>query len=58
MKLIYCKKLIYNLVFLIIQHDKYLIFIKNLIVFQNEVTKLLKKNVNLMLMNLAGCNLR
>lgn len=47
MKLIYCKKLIY-IVFLII---------KNLIIFQNELTKLLKKNVNLMLMNLAGCNL-
>lgn len=47
MKLIYCKKLIY-IVFLII---------KNLIIFQNELTKLLKKNVNLMLMNLAGYNL-
>lgn len=42
MKLIYCKKLIY-IVFLVIQHDEYLILIKNLIIFQNELTKLLKK---------------
>lgn len=56
MKLIYCKKLIY-IVFPIIQHNEYLILIKNLIKFQHELTKLLKKNVNLMLMNLAGCNL-
>lgn len=56
MKLIYCKKLIY-IVFPIIQHNEYLILIKNLIKFQHELTKLLKKNVNLMLMNLAGYNL-